>query len=336
MQASKNFLFDHIKLLRAAVSAAGAEALMAFDSMNVFVRRGSSHWVFHPKFMAESEGVRRYTYGLTEDTTMFAGWLPYQVKRWPIASDKLAFKRYAKSAGLDTPECWLEGGSAKDVIAKRPGSSFGAQIKGPFRESGEHALDVAQGEYFERFIQGRILKIWFWEETPVCAELDQMPTVTGDGKSKLAELIVRRANQIRGRTDDEKRDLVAASEPVLRYFGRTPADILERGTRQLIEFRYGTTLMYPGERRNIDLMQPAGEAWAGALPEIGRKLAAAIPPEARTHTLYTVDAILDSDDRLWLLEMNCNPTVHPLVYPVMMRRMLAERTSSETVAESIG
>jgi hypothetical protein len=40
-----------------------------------------------------------------------------------------------------------------------------------------------------------------------------------------------------------------------------------------------------------------------------------IPEDLRGFgTLYSVDAIADEQDRLWLLEMNCNPAMHPDLY----------------------
>jgi hypothetical protein len=42
-----------------------------------------------------------------------------------------------------------------------------------------------------------------------------------------------------------------------------------------------------------------------------------IPEPLRPASLYTVDAIADAEERIWLLEMNCNPAVHPDAYPVM-------------------
>lgn len=330
---SKNSYFDHVKVFRNAVRAAGGEALLAFESMNVFVRKGGTHWLFHPKFMAESEGVRRYTTAFTDDTTMFAGWLPYQMKRWQAASDKLVFKRYAQAAGLRTPPYWLspEEGAA-GVLAKRAASSFGAQIRGPFRSSQEHALDVAQGEFFERFIPGRILKIWFLEALPLCAEIDEMPAVVGDGASTLAKLITRRANRVRPRTARERDHLLASAESVLRFSGLSLTDVLPKGARQLVEFRYGSTIQYRGERRNLDLTQPQAEQWTTELRDVGTKLFLTIPAETRDHAVYTVDAILDDEGCLWLLEMNCNPTVHPLAYPAIIDRLLSSEAATAGAA----
>jgi hypothetical protein len=51
---------------------------------------------------------------------------------------------------------------------------------------------------------------------------------------------------------------------------------------------------------------------------MGLRLVEAIPPESRPQTLFTVDAVLDREQKLWVLEMNSNPTVHPLAYPAIV------------------
>jgi hypothetical protein len=323
VQVSKSSFLDHIKLFRQAAQAAGGEALLSFDSMTVYLRRGGAHWQFQPKFLTVIDGVRQYASTLADDTMMFAGWLPYQMKRWQIAADKLAFKRYAQAAGLQTPAHWLVAGECTDVLAKQAVSSFGASIAGPFRSSSEHALDVARAEYFEQFIPGRILKVWFWDEAPVCAEIDTMPFVLGDGRSTLAALITRRANMNRRRTEEELQRLLAQAGPVLRFYGVELATVLPEGKRQLIEFKYGSVVMHRRDRKVVDLTQPHKEKWAVELDKIGSKLASGIPAEIRRHTMFTVDAIVDKDNQVWLLEMNCNPTVHPLAYPRMVTSLVS-------------
>jgi hypothetical protein len=59
------------------------------------------------------------------------------------------------------------------------------------------------------------------------------------------------------------------------------------------------------------------------LEEAGRILWKEIPDPMRQDTVYTVDAILDSRDCLWFLEMNSNPQVHPDVYLPMLRNLFS-------------
>ncbi|GAB7541630.1 hypothetical protein CS8_012930 [Cupriavidus sp. 8B] len=311
--------------------AGGAEFILTGDTMTALVRKGNSHWLLHPQFLTAIDGVRQYTSQPTDDTQMFAGWLPYKTKRWPIASDKLAFKRFAKSTGLSVPDFAVDGKiDIGDVVIKRAISSFGDQIRGPFRSVTESPLDIAQGEYYERFTRGDLLKVWFWNGTPVCAERDKMPFVAGDGVSTLGQLIISRARYSRPYSPQDTGQLLHRCAPLLHYCGVTDATILSKGKRQLIEYRYGSDLMHPRNRRILDLRPEAREDWTHALDGIGRNLYTALPGDLRTNTLFTVDAILDSEQAIWLLEMNSNPTVHPLAYPDMMNSLLSQGAVQES------
>ena len=42
--------------------------------------------------------------------------------------------------------------------------------------------------------------------------------------------------------------------------------------------------------------------------------------------VYSIDAIIDTDQRLWILEMNCNPHIHPFLYEPMVTDMLNQRS----------
>lgn len=208
--------------------AAGGEAILPFDSINALVRRGSEHWVFFPQFMASVDGARQYQKVLTNDTFMFSGWLPYQLKRWDIASDKIAFKRHAESANITVPAYSItRDQSLRGVIVKKARSSFGEQIKGPFRYPIDAPIDVASGEYYEQFIEGRLVKIWYWNEQPVCAELDRTPSVTGDGVSDLRALILARADQTGVAKSSEREKILSLSAPLLRHFGTDLRSVLE-------------------------------------------------------------------------------------------------------------
>ena len=319
MQISKNNFLDHFRLFREAAMAAGGEAILPFDSMNALVRRGGGHWVFFPQFLASVNGVRQYHKVLTDDAFMFAGWLPYQLKRWDIASDKLAFKRYAESVGIAIPPySSAREKSLRGVIVKKAKSSFGAQIRGPFGHSIDAPIDVASGEYYEQFVEGTLVKVWYWNEEPVCAELDRMPSVVGDGISDLRALILARADQTGVSKSAEREKILSQSAPLLRHFGKDMGSVLDKGVRQIVEFRYGSMLMQPADRQVVRIDRASGQAWMAPLWPIGRHLIEAIPPESRPQTLFTVDAVLDSEERLWMLEMNSNPTVHPLAYSAIV------------------
>ncbi|MFZ6721375.1 hypothetical protein [Undibacterium sp. Ji49W] len=318
MKASKNNLLHHYMLMREAIRTSEAEAILNFDTFELFIRKANNNWILYPKFLATINGTRQYTSNISTDINMFAGWLPYKNKHWPIASNKLEFKRFASTVNLPVPEYAVtQQSSLEHVLIKRLNSSFGAQILGPFHSATERQLHLENGEYFEKFIEGDLLKIWYWNGQAVCMERDSMPTVVGDGVATIGELIIRRGSQVKWLSVAEKNKLLKNSETLLTYFKVNAKTVLKKGKTQMVEFRYGSDIMHPNERKIIDIQSTPPKEILTVIEDTGIRLQAAIPQAIRTNTLFTVDAIVDKDNQVWLLEMNCNPAVHPYVYPVM-------------------
>jgi len=68
--------------------------------------------------------------------------------------------------------------------------------------------------------------------------------------------------------------------------------------------------------------------------QAGRRLLAAIPPDMRGDTLFTLDAVVNAGDQAWFLEMNSNPMVHPDAYRAMIENAFGISISlSSSVAE---
>ena len=317
---------DHVRWLRRAAKAQGVEVLVELESMAAFVRKGEKHWVLYSQFLAEVDGLTRYFPTFTDTATHFAGWMPYPNAGWPATRDKLVFKRAAAGLGLRVPKFQLdEAQEMADVVVKRSAGSFGEHVHGPFRSSGERALRIAEGEYYEQFIDGESLKVWYWDGAAVALERDRVPTVTGDGVSTLhalVETLARKGGQL---APEKLAKVLERSAEVLHYDGLALADILPSGKRQRVEFRYGTPLLRRGDRRDIDLHDNAQAEWS-ELHAVAPALTSLLPVALRKNALFTVDAVRDAQGRIWFLEMNANPTVHPLVYA----HMLASLQSPET------
>jgi len=320
-------LLNHFRELQPVLLRLGAEAFLDPCAFVLRLRSGGITRVLYPQFMAFTGGVRRYTMNFNSDAVRFIGWCPYVNRRWPLASEKLLFKEFAVQNGILTPDYSVDPSAAmEDVVVKRSVSSFGVSIKGPFRSSSEHSLDAGAGEYFERFVPGRIAKVWYWNDQPVCLELERMPVVKGNGVSTIREVVGRRLFQ-RGR-----RMVFESLAPFLKYQGLTLDTVLERGKEQIVEFRYGSPLLVPDLASEVNLISNMIPYLESQMRDIGRKLWGAIPQHARPNTVFTVDAIVDEENRLWTLEMNSNPAIHPYVYPVMLESLFAAKKETVAVA----
>ena len=328
-----NTLFlDHVRWLRRAANAHGAEVLVELDSMRAFVRHAGRHWVMHPQFLTVIEGRQRYIDVFSDAATHFVGWRPYPNKGWPASQDKLVFKRAARQLGLAVPEMSLDDAPAwRDVVVKRAVGSFGEQVHGPYRSSAERALRIAEGEFYERFIEGENLKVWYWGDQVIGMERDPVANVVGDGASSIRALIDRHLTLVPGVTEAKLEKILARSADVLRFDGLDMQHVLPAGQVQRVEFRYGSDLMKRGERQIVDLQRNASPEWS-ALHAAGPLLRRMIPDDVASPTLYAVDAVRTPDGAIFLLEMNANPIVNPLAYDAMLASLVARPPAAPAVS----
>jgi len=324
MSFYKRRFLNHLKALQPALARLGAQAFIDPSTLVLRARVGETKCVLRPQFMTNSGGIQ-YIPTFNADVRRFVGWCPYAIRRWPLASEKLLFKRFAMENSIRTPEYSTDPGAAmNDVIVKRSVSSFAFAIRGPFHASSECPLDAAAGEYFERFVRGMIAKIWYWNDRPVCLELEQMPFVRGTGLAPIRRLARRRLRR------PQRWGAAERIADFLKYQGAALDTVLEKGAVQTVDFRYGSRFSIPAFTRDVDLTVNMTASLESQLLDIGRKLWAAVAPQVHADTLFTVDAIVDAEERLWTLEMNSNPAIHPYVYPVMLDSLFAEK--KETIA----
>jgi hypothetical protein len=257
----------------------------------------------------------RFTLDLQDHARGFIGWRPYFNKRWPIATDKVVFKRFCAEQGLRTPAIWRERSpDMRDFIVKRAGLSFGKGIRGPFRvQDAKNPAQVASEDgYCEAFVEGQIVKASYWNDGLAALEVKRQPRIIGDGKHSLRELL---ALILRPGTPKDEWQTYA---DVAAYQGLDLDAVPSAGRAVLIDFRFATYVEPVSWENGNELRKAQDSALIRQLRELGPVFFQSIPEELRECTLYSVDAIFDSDERLWLLEMNCNPACHPDCYEPML------------------
>lgn len=318
----------HLHPIREWALAHGAEMLIAPETFELTIRSGGRRVVLIPRFVREYEGRTIYQRDFTGDGD-FIGWMPYPVKSWPLSTDKTLFKEYALANGLRVTASWTEGPAlAPDYIIKPAIGSFGVGIRGPFGPLAPLSEDIAlqEGNFCEQFIRGRSAKAWFWNGEPVALEVLTPPQMTGDGRRTLREI----ASQPRGNFDlvmnlDE-------STQILAWQGYQLDEVVPEGVNVMLDFRYLT----PHDRvtlknRNVWEQMPAEVTaqfcYAGPLLYRG------IPDSVRRNSVFTLDAVIDDDNRVWLLEMNSHPMIHPNVYPHMLASMFDEDVLAQAEPE---
>lgn len=323
------YLINHFRELWPALKPLGLEAILNVQDFSLHVRYQQQSMRLPAQFTQDQAGKISYTSHFSNQVSGFIGWRPYLNKRWPLSTEKLLFKRYVAERNLRTPGFSQDRAALlKNVIVKRTSSSFSQGIRGPFRDARETSLDLAAGEYFEEYIPGNIIKLWYWNALPVAAEFVENLAVFGDGVSSISDL-VRAYMRMLGR---EFPDLSQFAD-FLAYQGKTIDTVPVRDQECLVDFRYNSVLPTSYRARDIRIGQDEFYGLEDELHLIGKHLWQGIPSDTRDNIVYSVDAMLDDQKRLWLLEMNSNPYVHPYVYPVMFKSIkdILERRGHATL-----
>jgi len=269
----------------------------------------------------DKQGRRRLASEFRPKAYRFAGWSPYFGKRWTLAIEKLRLKEYALKSDVLTPPWWTDpGADVADVVVKQSFGADGMGVRGPFRSSKEAGLD--EGEYYERFVRGSVVRAWFWNGAPICCEIAEHGAVRGDGEASIRELIAQRAGK-----RAKKLNLEPVSE-FLAYQGKSLDSAPAPGELQPVDFRHGRGLGFLSETHDLDLRKDSIPGAEGRLEEIGACLMRGIPETLRPNTVFTVDAVLDDERRLWLLSMSSDPFLHPYLYGPMIASWAEDPKSS--------
>ncbi len=306
-------LITHLRAVTDEVAKFGGRVQVNTNTYALEVRARGRTVEMLAQFGTAKDGVIGYSQPLTVEAEFFVGWRPYFNRVWPLSFDKRTFKDYCHANRLLTPRHWMSAQAVTaPVLMKHAKASFSQSITGPYTPQVVKAENrtLGEAEFFEEFIHGDIVKIWYWNDLPVVMEKLPMPTVTGDGRRTLRQLVNR------AKFPNAPGDWLTW-EAVARYQGHSLDAVVPAGQPVLVEFRYRSVL-HPFEFANRNVLKEQSTALMRQLREAGPLFWAAIPESIRQDTLYTVDAIADAQDQLWFLEVNCNPVSHPDTYLPML------------------
>jgi hypothetical protein len=306
-------LMHHLRQVRKWAAENGAEVALDPNSLEMVVKRSNRKVTLLPRFLSYIDASRMVYTNEFPENGRFAGWLPYQFKRWNIASGKLPFKTYCMQSGLRVPAHWGLGESpAFDYIVKPDKGSFGSGIRGPFKPGVPAKELLLNDSVIEQFIQGKACKIWYWDSTPIAYIVVEPPTLTADGRRSIGEIV----GTVRG-SFDVSYDLEKSAD-ILAWQGMSAESVPAEGAQVQLDFLYGHAFMRSA-MDDPDCLAVQAARRKAELLHIGRVLHMAIPvAERQGGVVFTVDGVLDRDDQLWLLEMNCHTVVHPNAYQLML------------------
>lgn len=308
-------MMNHFTHMDQALKKYNLKASMDFSNYLLLVEGPEVNLTFHPQFQ-NKDGY--YYPCVSPDTARFIGWRPYAMKTWKKAADKVAFKKLLIRHSIPTPLFYKEKESNaefKDVIIKQEESSFSKGIKGPFQTTKNIYLDASKREFFEQYIEGDIAKIWFWEHKPVAAEVLPNLCIYGNGHSTIHELIVAHA-----RSGNKKVDTSYFKE-FLAYKDKNLDTVLEDGFRFAIDFRYKSALTTSHQTKDTYVKDHPILNKDSTLTTLGNIVKRDVPYSLKKSFAYAVDVAIDKEENIWILELNCNPHIHPFLYQEMIHSL---------------
>lgn len=336
MADNKN-LVTHFNKLLEALRLVGGKGFLDMETFEVELRLGEKAHRFYPQFrMRRGEGAV-LTPAFFPLVNRFVGWRPYSLITDFSFTEKLTFKKLLTQHQIATPEYSTDPNSGMtNVVVKKEGLSFSQGMKGPFRSARECKIDGKEGEFYERFIPGQIVKIFYWNDRPVSIELRDMPNVVGDGRSTILELIEKKPF----RREGKKRPLETVTS-VVAFHGKNLSTVLPENETQIIDYRYSSEYDSP-RIEDIDLLTVKHPHFDAPLRRVGEVLWKVLQQEGYSAYTYTVDAMLDTQGKLWFLEANSNPAnVHPDAYPLMLQWLADQspqagaRTKAQAAIEAL-
>jgi hypothetical protein len=314
----KTNLLEHAKVIAAWAAKHQATATIDVATMGMTLRHGSKTAHLTPQFVGtRPDGLLAYFPQATNVCNGFVGWLPYPVQQWSISTSKLEFKQTMRRVGLATPAAWTDGQEiTEDYIIKKDRSAFGYGIQGPFRPPSSQNLPpkLNAGEYAEAFKVGQIARAWYWSSTLVCLEAFEMPRTRCDGRSTLQALLMLQLGSAGS--------LPTGTDALMAWQGFALSDSPPKDLEIISDYRYVSVFnptLYQNSNRVHEL---AGTMILDQLRHAGVVVNALLPDKTRPLG-FVLDAIIDKNERVWLLEVNSNPQLHPDVYPAMLASMLS-------------
>lgn len=300
---------SHFRILFEILERKKMTGSINMENFILTINYGEHQHKLFPQFQLEDGN---YSPRMTSSAKRFIGYRPYGAVAWDLAMDKVRFKKLL--ADYDIPHPWwsedpdvVESG----VLIKKRVTAFGIGMKGPFRSTLEHKLNADEGEFYEQFVSGMIVKVWFWNQNAIAAETIPSSTVLGNGVLSIRDLILAKA---------EAHNVVVKVEDFetyLKYQGLDLDTVLPDKQRCPVDYQYKSKL-------------PSVEGWdvligtdnffgvEPVLERVGQMIVENLPENLQGDRVFAIDGVIDRTNRLWVFELNTNPFVHPFVYEPMI------------------
>lgn len=300
----------HLNRISDWVKAQGGQVHLSAETFALTLHVSGRVIRLQPRFSTRVSGKLGYT-RLFDGKGGFIGWVHDASTHWRESADKARFKMTARQLQLRVPAGWNTGEFlAEDYLIKSRTGSFGENMDGPYKASRLKKALQSPDQFYEQFIVGKSIKIWCWNHHVAAAEIIEPPYLIGDGCMSIAELAAFRRSSL------DKPLSLTGSQQMLAWQDKTLDSVPAAGERVWIDFRYATPF------DNVTFLDR--NQWDGCPASLRHQVSHAAACLSRhlagdgKHKLFTIDAVVDAKERVWFLEMNSHPMVHPNIYGHML------------------
>lgn len=330
MPSYVNVTFNHFAAIQKWATETGGEATLNMRDFTMEVRHRGRYYRMYPMFQGNVHGRLVHLPQLTPDVRGFGGWRPYQTLTHAHSSDKHLFKAFLQQCGLRSPAAWEFSGDLpkEDYVLKARTGSFGRGLFGPYHAGTPPTVTAEErapyGDMFaEQFVHGRMLKIWYWGARPFFAHMQDYPTIAGDGRSSIRELLKHRVRE--AHLDWTSLDQKPLIVDCLAYQGLSLDEVLDAGQSAWIDYRYGQQyeVTWGSTPASDNQLEPLMNLTGHQTRQLGDALARLLQQTVRLPVIITVDGLLDAEGRIWWLEMNTNSLLPPEGYGAMFADLFA-------------
>lgn len=169
---------------------------------------------------------------------------------------------------------------------------------------------LAKGEFCEQFIFGKSLKAWCWSGHVAALEVIEPPYLVGDGRRTVSELAAPRGSM-------DVQLPIEQAQTYLNWQGLQLDSVLADQQKAYLSFLYASAFHFKS-RKNSDVLQSVSDSVRFQLSRAAMLALQSFAPEHQKNVLFTLDGVLDANERVWFLEINSHPMVHPSVYSHML------------------
>lgn len=294
-------------------------------SFELEVKCSGRYYNLYPIFQSIANGRIVHTDNIPKESIGFGGWKPYKGLQHPYSSDKQKFKKMVSEVNLFTPRSQSIDEIAPNFnyLAKGITGSFGEEIRGPYKANtsmspeGKEWAEKNDNIFFEEFISGKPIKVWYWGAVPFFALIHDFPFITGNGVSSAYQLLADRAAKIERAFSQEERQFI---RECLAFQGEISDSIIPTGEKIWIDFRYSRTYEpFTGASAiSNNALDEIQKATGDQLRLMGEALASLMTQSIDVPLLLTADGVLDDGGKIWWLEMNTNSIAPPEIYEIML------------------